>query len=52
MIGAEVDIEILTEPFNKHYAMCAICQQPEDVCYEGAKLLRRFNAELAQVMTQ
>lgn len=50
IVTEEVNIEMLTEEFNKHYAMCGICQQPEDVCYEGAKLLRRFNAELAQVM--
>lgn len=46
------DIEILTERFNRHYAMCGICQKDGDVCYDGAKLLRRFNAELAEVLAQ
>lgn len=43
-------LEMLTEEFNKHYAMCGICQQPEGLCYEGARLLRKFNHELVKRM--
>lgn len=45
-------VEMLTERYNRHYAMCEVCQQDGAVCYEGAKLLRRFNAELAEVLAQ
>jgi hypothetical protein len=45
-------VEILTERYNRHYAMCATCQRDGEVCDEGGRLLRRFNLELAEVMAQ
>jgi hypothetical protein len=45
-------VEILTERYNRHYAMCATCQRDGEVCDEGGWLLRRFNLELAEVMAQ
>jgi hypothetical protein len=52
MQAEEVHIEILTEEFNRHYAMCGVCQQDGDLCLEGGRLLRKFNAELVQEVTQ
>jgi hypothetical protein len=45
-------VEMLTERYNRHYAMCSTCQRDGEVCDEGGRLLRRFNLELAEVMAQ
>jgi hypothetical protein len=52
MAPSATHTEILTEEFNKHYAMCGVCQQDGDLCLEGGRLLRKFNAELVQDVTQ